>query len=92
MNKVVFLKKHMTPLKRQYWQKQLSLPYNALEKRGTMTGKKIYIIECTTGETLKGKNIGKKKHYVLYSILNPEVKFNSSTTFKLNFFSRILQF
>ena len=39
MNKVVFLKKYMTPLKRQHWQLQLSLPCNALEKKRALTGK-----------------------------------------------------
>ena len=58
MNKVVFLKKYMTPLKRQHWQQHLSLPCNALEKKRTMIGKK-YIIECTTAGTLKGKNTEK---------------------------------
>ena len=33
MNKWIILKKYMTPLKRQHWQLQLSLPYNALEKK-----------------------------------------------------------
>ena len=42
MNKVVFLKKHMTPLKKEHWQIQLCLPYNALEKKETMKGKKIH--------------------------------------------------
>ena len=40
MNKVVFLKKHMTSVKKEHWQIQLCLPYNALEKKGTMKGKK----------------------------------------------------
>ena len=39
MNKVVFLKKYITPQKRQHWQLQLSLPYYVLEKKRTMTGK-----------------------------------------------------
>ena len=30
----------MTPLKKEHWQIQLFLPYNALEKKGTMKGKK----------------------------------------------------
>ena len=42
VNKVVFLNKYMTPLKRQHWQLHLSLPYNALEKKRTMIGKKIH--------------------------------------------------
>ena len=62
MNKVVFRKKYVTPLKRQHWQLQLNLPCNALEKKRTMTGKwqvKKYIIECNTGGTPKGKNTKK---------------------------------
>ena len=42
LNKVVFLKKHMTPLKKEHWQIQLCLPYNALEKKETMKGKKTH--------------------------------------------------